>query len=220
MKSGSCILFMVRSPRPGRTKTRLARALGDEAAASLYRAFVEDMLEALEGCGADVAVWVDPAGDVHAVRSWLGRGIACLPQPGGDLGARMERAFQWAFCQGYSSAAALGSDLPQLTAKGAGQLARLLRSEPALIGPSPDGGYWTVGFAAGAFVPGAFRNMPWSSPELFARTMNVMEPLQPAVLPEMRDMDTAEDLRGLMEACPPGAARRTMEILEALRGGF
>lgn len=220
MSGGPCILFMVRWPRPGRTKTRIAQALGDETAAALYRAFVEDMLEALDGCGAQVAVWVDPAEDTHRVRAWLGEGRKYLPQPEGDLGARMERAFQWAFCQGYGSAAALGSDLPHLTGKGAHQLVRLLRSEPALVGPSPDGGYWTIGFSAARYTPGAFRNMPWSTPELLARTMGVLEPLQPAILPELHDMDTAEDLRKLLEACPAGTARRTVEILKSLPGAL
>lgn len=216
MTSRACILFFLRAPRLGRVKTRLAASLGDEAALTLYKAFVEDMLQSLDGCGADTVLWVEPAADTDMARGWLGGGRTCLPQPGGDLGARMDHAFGWAYAQGYASAAALGSDLPGLTPKLARSLARLMRSEPALIGPSPDGGYWTIGFQAAAYAPDVFRDMPWSGPELYARTWPVMEPLQPAQLPEMRDMDTVEDLRALAANPPADAARRTMAEIRAL----
>jgi rSAM/selenodomain-associated transferase 1 len=217
MTSRSCILYFLRAPRLGQVKTRLARDLGDEAALALYKAFVEDMLESLAGCGADVALWVSPGEELDAVRDWLGAERAYLPQPEGDLGAKMDHAFRWAFAQGYASAAALGSDMPQLTPKLARSLARLSKSEPALVGPSPDGGYWTIGFAAASYAPQAFAGMPWSTPELFGLTMTVLEPLQPAVLPELADMDTIEDLRRLTTNCPAGAARRTrIEIAKAL----
>ena len=39
--------IFAREPVPGRTKTRLARDIGPEAAAALARAFVEDLVERL-----------------------------------------------------------------------------------------------------------------------------------------------------------------------------
>jgi hypothetical protein len=228
---------MLRAPRLGMVKTRLARDLGNGAALALYQAFVLDMLDALQGCGADVAVWVEPGGEVSMAREWLGESVGrganedgpareasrahpddrlYLPQPGGNLGEKMDHAFRWAFDQGYQAAAALGSDLPQVSAKLARNLTRLMKSEPALIGPSPDGGYWTIGFQAGSYLPEAFSGMPWSGPELFARTLAVVEPLQPAILPELADMDTLDDLRGLAATCPAGLARRTLGVVGPL----
>jgi hypothetical protein len=128
----------------------------------------------------------------------------------------MDHAFRWAFEQGYAAAAALGSDIPQLSPRTAGHLARLLKSEPAVLGPSPDGGYWTIGFQADRYLPEAFVNMPWGTPEIFELTERVLCPLQPAVLPELTDMDTLEDLRELVRSCPPGVAPRTL----ALAGQF
>ncbi|MFP5238334.1 MAG: DUF2064 domain-containing protein, partial [Acidobacteriota bacterium] len=129
---------MLRAPRVGQVKTRLAARLGDEAALALYRACVEDMFDALAGCGADVIGCVDPADGQEEVHLWLPALTRVIPQEGADLGQRLQNAFAWAFAHGYRSAAALGSDLPGLTARRVSQLYRLLRSEPALIGPSPD----------------------------------------------------------------------------------
>jgi hypothetical protein len=124
----------------------------------------------------------------------------------------MDHAFRWAFGQGYAAAAALGSDLPQVSAKLVRSLTRLMKSEPALIGPCPDGGYWTIGFQAGSYLPEAFSGMPWSGPELFSRTLELIEPLQPAILPELADMDTLDDLRRLIAICPAGLAMRTLSV--------
>ncbi|MBI4805999.1 MAG: TIGR04282 family arsenosugar biosynthesis glycosyltransferase [Desulfovibrio sp.] len=216
MNKSPCLLLMLRSPRLGRVKTRLARDVGDEAALALYKAFVQDMLQALDGCGADIMLWVEPAEDVESVRDWLGNELVCLPQPEGDLGVKMDYAFKWAFEHGYAAAAVLGSDIPQLSPRMAKHLIRLIKSEPAVLGPSPDGGYWTIGFQSGRYLPEVFANIPWSTPDVFERTQQVLHPLEPAVLPELADMDTLEDLRELIRTCPPGMARRTLALAKKL----
>jgi hypothetical protein len=215
---------MLRSPRLGKVKTRLARDVGDEAALSLYKTFVEDMLDALTGCGADVAVIVAPGEDIPMVRRWLEgrheRGALAdegrpaghcqyVAQCEGDLGSRLDHAFRWAFAQGYESAAAIGSDLPGLTPALARMLARFARTEPALLGKSPDGGYWTIGFQASRYLPEVFQDIPWSTPQVYSITERIMSPLEPALLPELSDVDTLGDLRGLLAALPPEAAPST-----------
>jgi glycosyltransferase A (GT-A) superfamily protein (DUF2064 family) len=130
----------------------------------------------------------------------------------------MDHAFRWAFEQGYAAAAVLGSDIPQLSQRIAKHLTRLLKSEPAVFGPSPDGGYWTIGFQAGRYQPEAFVGIPWSTPEVCKLTQRVLNPLQPAVLPELADMDTLDDLRGLVASCPPGVAGRTLALAKKLLG--
>src|SRR5690348_1553600 len=39
------LIVLARYPEPGRTKTRLARVLGNEQAATLYRAFLVDLAQ-------------------------------------------------------------------------------------------------------------------------------------------------------------------------------
>jgi len=43
-----CVQFFVKAPEPGRVKTRLAAAIGTEAAGELYRCFVEDLVAILD----------------------------------------------------------------------------------------------------------------------------------------------------------------------------
>ena len=44
MRARDCIVVMARQPVAGRTKSRLAASLGDDAAAGLYEAFLLDTL--------------------------------------------------------------------------------------------------------------------------------------------------------------------------------
>ena len=216
MTSDVCLLFMLRAPMHGKVKTRLAREVGRDAALALYKAFVEDMLDSLDGCGADVVFFVEPGDGIGETREWLGDAPVYEPQSQGDLGDRMHGAFQWAFGMGYKAAACIGSDIAGLSPWHAKSLVRLMRSEPALIGPSPDGGYWSIGFNAQSYLPQVFEGMPWSTPELFGMTMEVMQPLQPAMLPELADIDTLQDLRELVRGRPTGAAGRTLAVADAL----
>ncbi|MFP5221849.1 MAG: TIGR04282 family arsenosugar biosynthesis glycosyltransferase [Acidobacteriota bacterium] len=218
MKSEVCLLFMLRAPLHGKVKTRLAREVGHDAALALYRAFVEDMLDALDGCGADLVFFVEPGDAIGEMREWLGHERVYVPQCQGDLGDRMRAAFEWAFGEGYAAAACIGSDIAGLSPWHARSLVRLMKSEPALIGPSPDGGYWTIGFEKKSYLAQAFEGMPWSTPEVLGLTMEVMQPLQPAMLPELQDIDTLDDLRALMRKRPAGVARRTLAVAGALLG--
>lgn len=216
MTNETCLLFMLRAPLYGKVKTRLAREVGHDAALALYKAFVEDMLDSLDGCGADVVFFVEPGDAIGEMRDWLGDGRVYVPQCQGNLGDRMRAAFEWAFGKGYRAAACIGSDIAALSHWHAKSLVRLMKSEPALIGPSPDGGYWTIGFNKKSFLPQAFDAMPWSTPELFGMTMAAMQPLQPATLPELADIDTLDDLRELARARPAGVAQRTLEVAGGL----
>lgn len=219
--NGPCLLFLLRAPRSGQVKTRLAAALGDAAALALYTAMVADTLDVLDASGLPLALWVDPGRDRDAVRRWLGRDRLCLPQPEGDLGARMAAAFAWAFGQGYPSAAALGSDLPAIAPAHLTALRAALgpgAPRQAALGPSPDGGYWCIGFRANAYLPSVFSNMPWSTPQVFARTREALGKLDVGLLPALADLDTLEDALALRAGCPPGLARRTLELLDAELG--
>ncbi|MFW5792111.1 MAG: glycosyltransferase, partial [Desulfohalobiaceae bacterium] len=57
----TCILFFVRLPEIGKVKTRLAAALGEQAALRLYRAFVKDQLAMFQELEVQVLVVGTPA---------------------------------------------------------------------------------------------------------------------------------------------------------------
>ncbi len=212
------ILFFLKEPRPGAVKTRLAREVGDQAAADLYRAMAEDTLEVLHSLQVPVPITVcfAPASAREAVLSWLGPGLDYAAQAGQGLGARMLAAFEQAFAQGAGRAVLVGSDLPDLPAGHLALALDWLSTGPApVFGPAPDGGYYLAGFTPQSLTPAAFADIPMSRPDTLARTLAALsaQGLQARLLPEHADLDTLEDLHRLRAS--PGA-RRLRAVLERL----
>jgi hypothetical protein len=112
----------------------------------------------------------------------------------------MERAFRDAFALGHASAMALGSDIPGITPEILRQAAAGLTDHPCVIGPAHDGGYCLLGLRHDALLPDIFASIPWSTPEVLDRTIDILarRGVTPLLLPPGRDVDTAEDLRALM----------------------
>ena len=216
------LLVFGKRPEPGRTKTRLAPDLGEEAAATLYAAFLADTLAAARAvCGDAVELWVPRAPDV---REALERRFPDVPlrwQAGPDLGARLSAAFAAAFSDGVDHALVVGSDHPTLPSRYLRRAFRALRSAPLVLGPAHDGGYYAVGLRRSAWPAGAelFRNVPWSTPRVLAITRQRAEArgFRHVQLPEWYDVDRPPDLERLRRDVRPGTA--TAAALRALERG-
>jgi uncharacterized protein len=191
-----CILVFVRAPQAGRVKTRLAAQIGAEAALRVYRRLAEHAVELARSVGPDAAVRIHftPVDADEAVRAWLGGGAEYLPQADGDLGGRMEAAFRAAFDAGHRRVVIIGSDLPGLTAELLGDAFGRLDRHPVVLGPAHDGGYYLLGLRG--MVPEIFRDIPWSTREVFDATVARLAALgiTPARLPVLGDVDVAADL--------------------------
>ncbi|HEU4561796.1 MAG TPA: TIGR04282 family arsenosugar biosynthesis glycosyltransferase [Longimicrobium sp.] len=192
-----CILLFVRAPELGRVKTRLAAEIGARAALRVYRRLAEHAVAEARAVGDDVALRIHftPANAGEAVRTWLGgEGAAYLPQADADLGGRMRAAFEAAFSEGHRRVVIIGSDLPGLTAELLRDAFAGLDHHPAVIGPAEDGGYYLLGLRE--MIPELFHGIPWSTGEVFGRTMAKLRSLgiTPARLPALGDVDVAADL--------------------------
>lgn len=192
-----CVLVFVRAPERGRVKTRLAAAIGEEAALRVYRRLAEHTLRAashLAAEGARVRVHHTPADAGDAVRAWLGAGPVYLPQADGDLGRRMEDAFARAFAEGAERVVIVGSDLPDVSASLLRRAFHALDAHPAVIGPARDGGYYLLGLTR--LIPGVFDGIAWSTPDVLAATLArfVAAGVTPAMLEELADVDEVQDL--------------------------
>lgn len=221
MSEGGIIVF-VRYPEPGKVKTRLARDLGDEAAAELYSAFVKDTLEGLRQAEARRMVFYDPdlpspEGAEEAVREWLGPDEELFPQRGHDLGQRMEAAFRRAFALGLERVVIMGSDVPDFPGPLVGMAVDVLHRRDAVVGPAQDGGYYLIGFNRKAYMPEIFENMPWGTDQVYARTVKLLlhAGLEMTRLPEWNDVDTVRDLNVLwrLNKNSSFAHSRTYELL-------
>ena len=116
----------------------------------------------------------------------LGDDIAYARQAEGDLGARMAAV--------PPPCILIGSDAPDVTPSLLREAARALTDAPAVIGPANDGGYWLLGLAEP--MPFLFEDMEWSTDAVLPETLRRLEArgIAPAMLPELTDVDTGEDL--------------------------
>lgn len=144
-------------------------------------------------------VWFAPQKSRPAIRSWLrGLGVdAFLPQRGDNLGARLASAFDGHFGTGASRVAIIGSDCPGVAGGTVRRAFTSLRRADAVIGPTLDGGYYLI--ALNKPAPALFQDIAWSTPAVLETTLARARRLgmTVAMLPTLRDVDTAEDARAL-----------------------
>jgi hypothetical protein len=192
------VTLFVKAPIPGRVKTRLAIDIGDQAACSIYRRLVDQVLQQIQASGLALALFFD--GDVTLVpESWKQYARFCIQQQGGDLGERMAAAFSRLFSDGVQQAIVIGSDIPGINAAYLLQSFDLLKEHPLVLGPALDGGYCLIGFNQSHFTESVFQNIPWNSDQVLELTLHAAAQagLTVGLLPALRDIDTVEDLQYL-----------------------
>lgn len=218
--SRRCILVFVRAPEKGKVKTRLSGRLDKEIVLNVYKNFALDILSSLKEGRQNVAICYHPPKARAKVIEWLGDDYLFFPQRGAGLGEKMADAMQRAFGESYQQVLLVGTDVPDLPHHIIDEAFEGLERTAAVIGPSLDGGYYLIGFNSDTFLPEIFENMPWSTADVFKKTMEVFKRNGLAVyeLPIWRDIDRYEDLVDFMEtnADNPGAAPNTVSYLSRI----
>jgi hypothetical protein len=210
------IAVFAKWPEPGHVKTRLSPALPAPHACDLYRAMLEDALAAAQ-TGADEAFiyWADSgsAGEAPAIPP----GIRARPQRGPELGARLEHAFEELLLADHDRALIIGADCPALDPAILEQAYAALERHDLALGPTRDGGYYLVGLRRAA--PPLFRDIAWSTERVFGQTVERARAMGLAVktLPELTDLDTAEDLVGWLKELAGRRELPRLRSIEALR---
>src|SRR5438309_3400186 len=193
------VMVFARAPTPGETKTRLIPALGEAGAAAVHRRRVMHCRRAARDSRlGPVELWCAPDASDPFFRECERRLGASLHAQGvGDLGARMQRAFESTLARA-ERAILVGSDIPALSAqylRVADQA--LARGDDAVIGPAEDGGYALIGLSR--CDPELFRDIPWGGSEVLAQTRRRLAALswRSSELPVLWDVDRPEDLERL-----------------------
>jgi hypothetical protein len=136
-----------------------------------------------------------PDNAADQIMPWLRNGWALAPQGAGDLGERLNKAFEAAFNDGKERVVIIGSDCPDVSVQDIRDAWTALESHELVIGPANDGGYWLIGLSQ--MQPELFEHMVWSTDQVFLETMKrAMElNLRVKVLRELADIDTEVDWR-------------------------
>lgn len=229
--TGTCasrrVVLFAREPAPGRVKTRLARRIGEGAAAALYAAFLEDLAAALpdpERWESVIAHAEPEAGPF--LRKTFGPPWALAPQGEGPLGDRMRRAFEGALSGAPADVVVVGSDAPTLSkADLEAAFVALEGGVEVVFAPSHDGGFSLIGMAAareGKGAPGDFlEGVRWSTAFALedARRAAERRGRRVALLPPVPDVDEVEDLAALFSSLSKNlflypSTRRALAALE------
>lgn len=190
------IILLLKAPRPGEVKTRLATTVGSPMAVIIYRQMVGKLLNDIPK-DWPIQIHFTPANATQQIHEWLApfdrSSLTYHIQPTGDLGVRLATAYSHAFSQGSGSVIALGGDCPALDTASLIIAATHLTSHDAVIGPAEDGGYYLLGLQHPQ--PSLFTAMSWSTPAVLDETRSRLNQLnlRTIELPPLYDVDVEAD---------------------------
>lgn len=217
------LLVLAKAPVPGLAKTRLCPPATPVEAARIAAAALLDTLDAVRAVpgAAYLVAWTGRLADaerrteLRAAMSGRLHGPPGHPlwfaQRGDRLGSRIASA--------HADAAnrlpdrpvlQIGMDTPQLRAGDLTEALVPLRAPAgpdAVLGPACDGGWWALGLRdprAAALVA----DVPTSRPDTGERTLHALRAggLRVRLLPELRDVDTADDAVAVASAIAEAGA--------------
>jgi rSAM/selenodomain-associated transferase 1 len=222
------LLVFVAEPLPGRVLPRLAASTGEENAARIYQAMVHVLLRQLNGLtDCRLRFCFAPADADEAVRFWLlpriiddpalaldpGE-IDFAPQGDGDQGERLQRAFDQGFAEGFEKIAVIGTDCIEVSSRWVhAAFAQLGERHDAAMGPCPGGSHHLI--ALQRPTPSLFREIPWSSPEAFATTLQraADSAVRTYQLPPLTEIATEGDYKkALLGPLGPALRRAVKEL--------
>jgi uncharacterized protein len=200
----TALVIVARYPRVGTTKTRLARALGNEETVQLYRAFLTDLALRFAGQAAYDLYWAyTPAGDDYAaLMAELApshvRHMCFFPQEGDGLGERLHNAFRRTRAYGYERTVLIGSDSPHISAGTIKEASSALAKADVVLGPAEDGGYYLIAMHRPHDV---FRDIPMSTSAVLRMTIEraQRQGLEVNLQDTLFDIDELPDLARLAQ---------------------
>lgn len=225
------LYIAARAPRPGFTKSRLGRAIGHDAAATLYAAFVRDLAARLSRAPVSVGWYITPDDAWPDLEPLIladqGRDAPhgmVMVQPPGDWTERQCQLLATARSRGERRTILIASDSPQLGLDIIVEAIERLDRDDLVLGPTEDGGYYLVGVRSPTDSASV---LPWEAlagvrmstgtvlDEILARAASLG--LRTGLLAPTFDVDEATDLERLIPLalrCDDLAATRA--ALEAL----
>jgi rSAM/selenodomain-associated transferase 1 len=201
LNDNTCVIIMVKYPSIGQVKTRLAQNIGDKHTLELYKRFVHDIIYTLQKDKMNIQIAYTPIHQLQQFKEWLGEHLEYLPQMGGTLGERLISVVRGAFLTGVEYAVALASDAPDIPGTIISEAFKSLKKSDSVIGPSPDGGYYLIGFKKSTFKDEIFQIDAWSTGDVLNDTIKKIKEagLTYYELPIWSDIDDIDDLKDMFQ---------------------
>ena len=191
--SKNLLIIFTRNPELGKVKTRLANAIGNENALTIYKTLLEKTEQTVRHLNCDKAVYYSVKVREHDI--WDASIYQKHLQQGDNLGVRMHNAFAEAFSNNYDKVATIGSDLFDLKPEHINQAFTKLDTNDFVIGPAHDGGYYLL--AMKLLYSQVFKNKAWGTSTVFKDTMNDLKNKSTHLLETLNDIDVYDDLKNI-----------------------
>jgi uncharacterized protein len=205
------VMVIAKEPVPGRVKTRLTPPYTPRQAAELAEAALADTLAAVGSAGVIRRVLALDG----APGRWLPPGFDVIGQRGGSLDERIAWALADVRAAWPAPVVLIGMDTPQVTpdllAAAAGPL--VCGAADATLGMAEDGGFWLLGLRE--IDPGLVLGVPMSRPDTGSLQLGRLEAagLRVGMLPELADVDTAEEAERVAAAAPGSRFAACVRVL-------
>ncbi|TVR38687.1 MAG: glycosyltransferase [Cryomorphaceae bacterium] len=185
------LIIFARNPVPGKVKTRLAQAIGDDLALKVYLRLLEHSHKVADELDCTTRVCYTDSIDDFGLLDYFK--FEKQLQEGADLGDRMLNAFNTAFEDGFRRVVLIGSDCIELTSGILRDAFESLIEHDCVLGPATDGGYYLIGL--NTTLTALFENKKWSTPDVLLDTLLDLQKADKSyfMLPTLSDIDTPED---------------------------
>lgn len=191
--SKNLLLIFTRNPELGKCKTRLAATVGDTAALNIYTFLLKHTATITKEVSAIKQVWYSE--EIWENDTWDSTYFEKRAQTKGDLGTRMQNAFEQGFAAGYEQIIGIGSDLYDINTQELNDAFKILSNNEAILGPAEDGGYYLLGLTT--MISPVFKNKSWGTETVLTDTLKDLEAYQFELLPTKNDIDYYEDIDGI-----------------------
>lgn len=190
-------VIMAKYPKPGLVKSRLIGAwLDADRAAGIALAMLRCIVLRCEIVIGRTVLAVSPDGFGDKLGIRLNRpDLSIIDQGAGDLGQRMLSV--WQRVGPSHPVAFFGMDSPDVPSEHLRQIPLRLAESDVALGPTGDGGYWTL--AARTCQPSLLRKIDWGGDSVYDQTCRraLQSHLSLACLPSWDDVDDEDDLKAL-----------------------
>ena len=191
--SKNLLIIFTRNPELGKVKTRLAKAIGEENALTIYKTLLDRTERTTRNLSCDKAVYYSVKIREHDI--WDASIYQKHQQHGDDLGVRMHNAFFEAFNNNYDKVVIIGSDLYDLNPSHINKAFKALDKNDIVIGPAHDGGYYLL--AMKSLYSQVFKNKNWGTSTVFKDTLKDLKNKDFHLLETLNDIDVYNDLKNI-----------------------